>query len=66
MSPALRSLRLLEVHETKDKWELIREALRVLKKGGTFTIQDLFLIKRYYGTSIELISAIKSWNIRAH
>ena len=52
-----------EVRDAKDKKELIREALRVLRKGGTFTFQDLFLIKRAYGTPEELVNAIKGWGI---
>lgn len=52
-----------EVRDAKDKKELIREALRVLKKGGKFTFQDLFLVKKAYGTPEELVKAIKSWGI---
>ena len=50
-----------EVGGVKDKRLLIREALRVLKKGGTFAFQDEFLIKKIYGNPAELITAIKSW-----
>jgi len=35
-----------EVRDVADKREVIREALRVLKKGGKFSFQDLFLVKR--------------------
>lgn len=52
-----------EVRDAKDKKELIREALRVLKKGGKFTFQDLFLVKKTYGTPEELVKTIKSWGI---
>jgi len=52
-----------EVSGVKDKLELIREALRVIKKGGKFAFQDEFLIKQIYGNPDDLIAAIKSWGI---
>jgi len=51
------------VSEAKDKRELIREALRVVKKGGKFAFQDEFLLKPLFGNSDDLIAAIKSWGI---
>jgi ubiquinone/menaquinone biosynthesis C-methylase UbiE len=53
-----------EVSDSKDKRELIREALRVVKKGGKFAFQDLFLVKRTYGDVDDLIEIIQSWGIR--
>jgi ubiquinone/menaquinone biosynthesis C-methylase UbiE len=50
-----------EVGGVNDKREVIREALRVLKKGGKFAFQDLFLSKKIYGDLGELLNAIKSW-----
>ena len=50
-----------EVGGVKDKRDLIREALRILKKGGKFAFQDEFLIKKMYGDPEELIATIKSW-----
>jgi hypothetical protein len=47
----------------RDKSLLIREALRVVKKGGPFVFQDLFLWKRVYGEVDELVEAIRSWGI---
>jgi len=47
----------------KDKRELIREALRVVKKGGKFSFQDEFLIKQLFGDINDLITTIKSWEI---
>ncbi|MFC1863087.1 class I SAM-dependent methyltransferase [Thermodesulfobacteriota bacterium] len=38
-----------EVRDVKDKKLLIKEALRVVKKGGWFVFQDLFLWKQVYG-----------------
>jgi SAM-dependent methyltransferase len=52
-----------EVGGVKDKREVIREALRVLKKGGRFAFQDEFLIKKMYGDPDALIATIKSWGI---
>ena len=54
-----------EVSDTKNKREVIREALRVVKKGGKFAFQDLFLIKRMYGEVDDLLEAIKSWGIES-
>jgi len=52
-----------EVGDAKDKREVIHEALRVLRKGGKFTFQDLFLMKRYYGLPGDLVNAIIGWEI---
>ncbi|MBN1189949.1 MAG: class I SAM-dependent methyltransferase [Dehalococcoidales bacterium] len=53
-----------EVRDAGDKKELIKEALRVVKKGGLFTFQDLFLLKSIYGDPDNLVRLIKSWGIR--
>ena len=53
-----------EVSDTPDKREVIREGLRVVKKGGNFAFQDLFLLKRVYGNIDELMGAIRGWGIR--
>ncbi len=50
-----------EVGGVNDKREVIREALRVVKKGGKFAFQDEFLIKKMYGDPDALVAAIKSW-----
>jgi len=52
-----------EVGGVKDKRDVIREGLRVLKKGGRFAFQDEFLIKKMYGHPDALITTIKSWGI---
>jgi len=52
-----------EVNDARDKRALIREALRVLRKGGKFAFQDLFLIERVYGSPDELLAEIRSWGI---
>jgi len=51
------------VSGVKDKRELIREALRVVKKGGKFALQDEFLVRKIYGNPDDLIATIKSWGI---
>jgi ubiquinone/menaquinone biosynthesis C-methylase UbiE len=53
------------VAETKDKREVIKEALRVVKKGGKFAFQDLFLVKRTYGEIDDLLRSIRSWGIES-
>jgi SAM-dependent methyltransferase len=53
-----------EVGDTVDKRDVIREALRVLKKGGKFSFQDLFLLKGAYGDTDDLISSVRNWGIR--
>ena len=50
-----------EVGGVSDKRDVIREALRILKKGGKFAFQDEFLIKKMYGDPEELLALIKSW-----
>jgi SAM-dependent methyltransferase len=52
-----------EVSDAQDKREIIREALRVVKKGGHFAFQDLFLVKELYGEVDDLLETIKSWGI---
>ena len=52
-----------EVSDVKDKREVIREALHVVKKGGKFAFQDEFLVRKIYGNPDDLIAAIKSWGI---
>jgi SAM-dependent methyltransferase len=52
-----------EVSDIKDKKEAVKEALRVLKKGGRFVFQDLFLWKAVYSETDDLVETIKSWGI---
>jgi len=52
-----------EVSDAKDKREVIREALRVVKKGGHFAFQDLFLVEALYGDVDDLLETIKGWGI---
>jgi SAM-dependent methyltransferase len=52
-----------EVRGVKDKKTLIREALRVVRKGGRFVFQDLFLWKLVYGQVDDLLATIGGWGI---
>ena len=52
-----------EVRETRNKVDLIFESLRVLKKGGCFSLQDTFKNKRRYGKFEELLEQIKDRGI---
>jgi len=61
---AVSNLVFHEVGDVKDKRELIKEALRVVKRGGAFAFQDLFLLKRHFGEVDDLVAMIKSWGIK--
>ena len=53
-----------EVGSAQDKRDVVKEALRVVRKGGKFAFQDLFTMKRYYHCEVdELLSTIRSWGI---
>ena len=52
-----------EVKDAPDKRELLKEAFRVLKKGGRFAFQDLFLMKRVYGDIDDLLQSISGWGV---
>lgn len=52
-----------EVRDVKDKRDVIREALRVVRKGGVFSFQDLFLVHRLYGNIDDLIETIRRWGV---
>jgi SAM-dependent methyltransferase len=52
-----------EVKDTPDKRLLVKEALRVLRTGGIFAFQDLFLMKRIYGDIDGLLMIIRSWGV---
>jgi SAM-dependent methyltransferase len=60
---AVSNLVFHEVGDTKDKRELIREALRVVRKGGRFAFQDLFLWESIYGKPDELLAIVRSWGV---
>ncbi|MFX1313910.1 MAG: class I SAM-dependent methyltransferase [Promethearchaeota archaeon] len=53
-----------EIRDIKDKKRLIKESFRVLKKGGAFSLQDIFKNQRKYGPIEDLIRQIKEWGIQ--
>jgi SAM-dependent methyltransferase len=61
---AVSNLVFHEVSDVKDKKEVLKEALRVVKSGGAFAFQDLFLLKRRFGDVDDLVAMIKSWGIK--
>jgi SAM-dependent methyltransferase len=52
-----------EVADVKNKRDLVFEALRVVKKGGAFAFQDLFLEKKIYGGTDDLLAAIQAQGV---
>ena len=49
-----------EVRSAKDKRDVVREALRVVKRGGAFAFQDMFGQSNVYGDMNEFIAQLKS------
>jgi hypothetical protein len=43
----------------RDKLLVVREALRVIKKGGSFAFHDLFEHKEFYGDMDEFVEELK-------
>ena len=62
--PAISNLTFHEVADVRDKALLIREALRVVRKGGQFAFQDLFLWKALYGDLDALLDTMRGWGIQ--
>jgi len=52
-----------EVSGVRDKRDVIKEALRVVRKGGVFVFQDLFMWKMVYGGVDDLLETIRGWGI---
>jgi len=61
---AVSNLVFHEVRGVKDKRELVREALRVVRPGGRFAFQDLFLVESFYGRVDDLLAAMRGWGVR--
>jgi len=62
---AISNLAFHEVGDARDKRLLIEEALRVVRKGGRFAFQDLFLWKRVYGEIDDLLDTIRNWGVES-
>ena len=54
-----------EVGTVADKRQLVKEAIRVLKKGGFFAFQDLFQVERFYGDMDTFIVELRDMGISA-
>lgn len=52
-----------EVRTAKDKRDVVKEALRVVKKGGVFSFQDMFSQKSLYGDMDEFVRILKEEGI---
>lgn len=52
-----------EVRTQPDKRQIVREALRVVKKGGSFAFQDLFSQKQLYGDMDAFVEELKQEGI---
>jgi SAM-dependent methyltransferase len=54
-----------EVKDIADKKDAIKEALRVVRNGGKFVFQDLFVWRRLYGEGSQLLDTIRSWGVES-
>ena len=52
-----------EVHSAKNKRQVVKEALRIVKKGGVFSFQDMFSQKALYGDMEEFVRELKAEGI---
>lgn len=52
-----------EVKTLQDKCDAIKEAIRVLKPGGSFSFHDMFLDTNYYGSREILLQKMESFGI---
>lgn len=52
-----------EVRTAKDKRDVVREALRVVKKDGVFSFQDMFSQKALYGDMEQFVRELKAEGI---
>ena len=53
-----------EIRDIKDKKKLLSESIRVLKKGGAFSLQDTLKSEKKFGKIEELIRDIKEWGVQ--
>ena len=52
-----------EVQEIRNKTEVIKEALRVLKPGGEFVFLDLFMDEKIFAGEKELLNSLKKHGV---
>jgi ubiquinone/menaquinone biosynthesis C-methylase UbiE len=52
-----------EVKDARNKRDVVKEALRVVKKGGHFAFQDLFPSRRLYGEIDDLLAEVRRWGV---
>jgi SAM-dependent methyltransferase len=60
---AISNLTFHEVESVVDKREVVREALRVVKPGGTFAFVDYFYDAKYYGKASEFKDYLRGLNL---
>jgi SAM-dependent methyltransferase len=60
---AISNLTFHEVRSVADKRAVVREALRVVKSGGTFAFVDYFYEAKYYGEASEFESYLRGLNL---
>lgn len=63
MDAAISNFVFHEVRSVSDKRALVREALRVVKPGGSFAFHDLFDSRRLYGSMDEFIQELRDAGI---
>jgi len=62
---AVSNLVFHEVRGVAERTALLAEMLRVVKKGGRFAFQDLFLWKRAYGDSETVLATLRGWGLKS-
>jgi SAM-dependent methyltransferase len=60
---AVSNLTFHEVKSAAHKSDVVQEALRVLKPGGTFVFIDYFFDEKYYGNKLEFERFLRSLNL---
>ncbi|MDP4094054.1 MAG: class I SAM-dependent methyltransferase [Bacillota bacterium] len=61
---AVSCLTFHEVKDEKDKVKIIKEALRVIKPGGSFVFLDLFMDNKIYGEYADLVKSVKELGVK--
>ena len=60
---AISNLTFHEVKSVPDKKLVLKEALRIVKSGGSFSFVDYFFDEQYYGTTSEFEQFLKGLNL---